>query len=238
MKKIAIFGLFVLLASACSSDSNDSTTGTVTLKASSIISPVALTGKAVSTTILSDFKVNIGKIKFETDESNENHNTNDSIYEDVKLIGPFLLDLLNPDQTLNQLITSVDVPIGKYEEIKLKFEKSIVEGEMFGKTYLIKGKINNKDIMIWSDKELQIGIDFEDQGKDLSVDSNAILLVIKIKLDAIIAKINELDSQNLLLDTNGDGIIEISTTAVDGNQEIGNQIRSLLQNHSHLDDRE
>jgi hypothetical protein len=36
----------------------------------------------------------------------------------------------------SQIITSVNVPNAKYEEVEFKFEKSILAGEMNGKTWL------------------------------------------------------------------------------------------------------
>jgi hypothetical protein len=34
----------------------------------------------------------------------------------------FLIDLLDPNNTLSQIITSVNVPNAKYEEVEFKFE--------------------------------------------------------------------------------------------------------------------
>jgi hypothetical protein len=241
MKKLAILGLFAAMLSACSKNNEASTTnGNVTLKASAISSTgkTSITGKIISTVVLTDFKVNIGQIKFETDVENEKHNTNESEHEDTKLNGPFLLDLLDQDKTLNQVITSVDIPNGKYEEIKFKFQKSLVAGEMSGKTFLIKGTINGKDFKIWSDKEIQIGMDFEDNNKDINVNSNNLSLNIKMQLDAIMAKITEIGNLGTLTDGNDDGVIEISTTAVDGNQKIGDLIKGLIEKECHLDDKD
>jgi hypothetical protein len=42
-------------------------------------------------------------------------------HEDVKLTGPFLIDLLDPNNTLSQ-ITSVNVPNAKYE-VEFNFKK-------------------------------------------------------------------------------------------------------------------
>lgn len=241
MKKIAILGVLVFMANSCSND-NSSTTGTVTLKASSTFSSetgrVSLGNRSMAPAILSDFKVNIGRVKFEIDQESEKHNTKDSIYEDVKLRGPFLLDLLNVDQNLNQVITTLDIPNGQYEKIKFKFERSIQSGEMNGKTYFLKGTVNGKAFEIWSDKELEINMDFNDNKKDFIVESNNISLNIRLRLDALIAKITDLASNSLLLDGNGNGIIEISTTDVDGNQEIGKDIRELIQKEARLFDRD
>lgn len=237
MKKTSILALLVIMISSCTD--NLSTSGNVSLKASA----VSATGKtsttartAASTVVITDFKINIGKVKFELDEEDEMYHT-DSIYDDdVKLVGPFLLDLLDPNKTLSQFITSVNVPNAKYEEIEFKFEKSIQPGEMEGKTFLIKGTINGKNFIIWSGKDAELEMDFDDPTKDFTVNSNDVNLNIKIQLDALMAKLTTLANQNLVQDTDGDGVIEISTDNDDGHHDIGEQIRNLLENEIDLDD--
>jgi hypothetical protein len=62
-----------------------------------------------------------------------------------------------------------------------------------------------------------------DATKDFTVNGNDIALNFKIHLDAIMAKLITLANQNLLVDRDGDGIIEISTGNDDGHQDIGNK---------------
>lgn len=239
MKKISILALVVLAISSCTSDSTSN--GNVTLKASAISTggKTTLTARtaATSTVVITDFKINIGNIKFETDMEDMMYDK-DPMYEDVKLMGPFLLDLLDPNKTLSQVITSVDIPNAKYEEIKFNFQKSVVAGEMFGKTFMIKGTINDKPFMIWSDKDAELEMDFMDSSKDFTVNGNDMSLNIKMQLDAIMIKLTSLANQGLLLDTDGDGVIEISTGIDDGHSLFGNQCKDLLENETHLDDKD
>jgi len=240
MKKFSILALLALAVSSCSN--TPSTNGNVTLKAAAVSSTgtTSLTARMASTpstAIITDFKINVGSIKLETAKDDVMHEK-DSVHEDSKLVGPFLLDLLDPNKPLSQVIASVNVPNAKYEAIKIMFEKSIVAGDMSGKTYLIKGTINGKDFLIWSDKGVELKMHFADPAKDFTVNSNDTSLNIKIQLDAIMAKLTTLANQGLLLDGNGDGVIEISTSNVDGNQVIGEQIRAILENESHLDDKD
>ena len=101
MKKTSILALLVIMMSSCTND--PSTSGNVTLKASSF----SATGKtsttartAASTVVFTEFKINIGKIKFELDEEDDNYNILDPFYDDdVKLVGPFLIDILDPNNT-------------------------------------------------------------------------------------------------------------------------------------------
>lgn len=238
MKKISIF-VFIAIAMSSCADST-STGSNVSIKATAVSS----TGKtsstsriAASTVVITDFKVNIGNIKFEADSEDMMHDK-DPMHEDVKLVGPFLLDLLDPNKPLSQFITSVDIPNAKYEEIKFTFTKSLVDGDMNGKTFLIKGTVNDKPFVIWSAEHIELGVDFMDKTKDFAVNSNNVALNIKIQLDALMAKINYFANQGLLLDTDGDGVIEITTGTDDGHSNLGHQIKELLENETHLDDKD
>lgn len=235
MKKLSILGLLAIMASSCSD--NASTDGNVTLKASAVSTTNMTSARMASTVVITDFKINIGNIKLETDVEDDRYDT-DSLHDDVKLAGPFLLDILDPNKTLSQIITTVNVPNAQYEEIKFKFEKSIQPGEMEGKTFLIKGTIDGKNFVVWSGKDAELEMDFADPTKDFTVNSNDVTLNIKIQLDALIAKLTSLASQNLLHDTDGDGVIEISTDNDDGHHDFGEQIKSLLEQETDLDDKD
>jgi hypothetical protein len=63
-----------------------------------------------------------------------------------------------------------------------------------------------------------------------------IALNFKIHLDAIMAKINTSKSKNLLVDRDGDGIIEISTGNDDGHRHWG--ANKDLENEMDLDDKD
>lgn len=237
MKKLSILGLLAIMASSCSD--NPSRDGNVTLKASAVSTTnmTSATGRIASTVVITDFKINIGNIKLETDAEDDRYET-DPLLDDVKLTGPFLLDILDPNKTLSQIIATVSVPNAKYEEIEFKFEKSIQPGEMEGKTFLIKGTIDGKNFVVWSGKDAELEMDFADPTKDFTVNSSDVTLNIKIQLDALIAKLTSLASQNLLHDTDGDGVIEISTDNDDGHHDFGEQIKDLLENETHLDDKD
>lgn len=241
MKKISILALLIIVVSSCSDNQTDSTSGNVTLKASAVSTTgkTSLTARstAASTVVITDFKINIGSIKLETDEEDVRH-TEDPLHEDVKLTGPFLLDLLDADKTLSQIITSVSIPNAKYEEIKFKFQPSTLAGEMNGRSFMIKGTVGGKNFVVWSGKEVELEMDFNDPAKDFTVNSNDISLNIKIQIDAIMAKITALAGQGLLTDTDGDGVIEITTGTDDGHHDLGELIRDLLENETHLDDKD
>lgn len=238
MKKISIVALLASIMISCSND--PSANGNVSFKASAVSS----TGKtsstartAASTVVISDFKVNIGNIKLETDVEDEMHSTSPE-HEDVKLMGPFLLDLLDTNKVMSQFITSIDAPNAIYEEIKFNFTKSLVAGDMEGKTFLIKGTINDKPFVIWSAEDIELEMDFADPSKDFTVNGNSVALNIKFQIDAIMAKLTSLANQGLLLDIDGDGVIEITTGIDDNHHTLGLQIKELLESETHLDDKE
>ena len=241
MKKISILALLFIATTSCSDNQTDSTSGSVTLKASTVSTTgkTSLTARTAtaSTVVITDFKINIGNIKLETDFEDVRH-TEDPLHEDVKLTGPFLLDLLDGDKTLSQLITSVNIPNAKYEEIKFNFQPSTQVGEMNGKSFMIKGTVDGKNFVVWSAKEVELEMDFSDPAKDFTVNGNNISLNIKIQIDAIMAKITALAGQGLLIDTDGDGVIEISTNNDDNHHDLGELIRDLLENEIHLDDKD
>ena len=237
MRKISILALLVLAISSCAD--NSSSNGSVTLKASAVSdtgTTFSTSRIAASTVVITDFKINIGNVKFETDMSDMMYGK-DPMHGDAKLMGPFLLDILDPNKPMSQLITSVDIPNAKYDGIMLMFQKCIVAGEMFGKTYMIKGTINDKPFIIWSDKDVELGMGFMDPMKRFTVNGNSMSLNVKIQLDAIMSKMTSLANQGLLMDTDGDGIIEISTGIDDGHSSIGGQCRDLLESDTHLDDK-
>lgn len=240
MKNFSILALLVLFASSCSNDS-DTKSGKVTLKASAITSKTksTLTSRtgAISKVIITDFRVNIGNIEFEFDNEDPRFIQNPK-HDDIKLVGPFMLDLFNPNLALTQAIATINVPNAKYEEIEFNFKPSIIPGEMFGKTYLIKGTIDGKPFEVWSTKEAELELDFEDPIKDFIVNSDDQALTIKFKIDSFLSKLTELASQGLLVDTNGDGIIQISTDNDDDNQEFGKIFKDLIENDADLDDRD
>jgi hypothetical protein len=239
MKKTLILAMLVIMTSSCSDNDNaaSSTNGKVTLKVSAVSATgqTSLTGRIASTVVLTDFKINIGSIKLETDEDDDRY-SEDPSHEDIKLAGPFLLDLLDPNNPLSQLIATVDIPNAKYEEIEFKFIKSIVNGDMYGKTFMIRGTIDGKEFVIWSGEDAELEIDFEDASKDFVVNGNGVSLTIQMKIDAIMVKLVSLAKENLLLDTDGDGIIEITTGNDDDHHDIGELFRELLENETHLDD--
>ncbi len=235
MKKISILALIAFAISSCSEDT--STSGSVSIKAAVVskTGKTSSTGRTSSTVVINDFKINLGNIELEIDEDDDRYSS-DPVFEDVKLDGPFLLDLLEPNKPQSQFITSIEVPNAKYEEIKYKFTKSLITGDLLGKTFIIKGTINNKPFVLWSDKDIELELDFKDPSKDFLINDNRVALYIKIQLDALMAELNSLANNGLLVDNDDDGTIEITTGDDDGNSSIGDKLKDLIEKETYLDD--
>jgi hypothetical protein len=238
MKKFSIFALIAFAIISCSDETSSAKGGTVSINASAVSSTGKTSATArskASTVVISDFKINLGNIEFKLDQDDDNYAT-DPVFDDVELKGPFLLDLLDLNKPLNQLIASVDVPNAKYEEIKYKFTRSTVAGDLLGKTFIIKGTINDKPFVLWSDKDVELELDFENPSKDFTVNDDNAKLSIKIQLDSLMAEINLLANQGKLLDKDGDGVIEITTGNDDDNSSIGDKLKDILEKETSLDD--
>lgn len=238
LKKLITGISIILLAAACMESSPESSNVTIKASATSSTGKTSSSGRVAATNVaITDFKINISRVKFELDEEDDRFDDTPE-YEDVKLTGPFLLDLLNPNETLTQIIASVDLPSGTYEEVKFKFEKSIDGGEMSGKTFLIKGTIDDKAFIIWSGEDAELEVDFENADKDVLAGGDGLIVNIKIKIDALLTRITELVKAGLLKDQDGDGIIEITTLDDDGHSSIGKEFKDLLEDECHLDDKD
>jgi hypothetical protein len=105
-------------------------------------------------------------------------------------------------------------------------------------TFLIKGTINDIPFVIWSAENTETELDFSDSTKDFTVNDNILNLNIKIQLDALMEKLTELSNLGQLVDTDGDGIIEITTGADDGHSSLGRILKELLEDETHLDDKD
>ena len=236
-------GLLVIGA-GCSNNSNP-VSSNVTMKMSTVSTTgqtsssgrLASSGRSMATTSLTDFKVNIGKVEFDVDSEDPRFAT-DSVYDDAKLVGPFLIDLLDSAKTLNQVIASVSVPNATYDEVGFNFVNSTEAGVMNGKSLYVAGYIDGKKFVIWSDHEFELKVDFADATKNFSANGASALLNIKVQIDALMAELINLANQNLLADSNGNGVIELTTTDADGNKSLGESLLQLLDSETHLDDKD
>jgi outer membrane murein-binding lipoprotein Lpp len=223
----------------CNKD--EPTVGTVALKIDAASSTGnTINGRVAATSVITDIKINIREIEFEFDKEDA-HFKADSSYDfnkDVKLKGPFLLDVLEQNAFIEQLITTVNVPNAKYEQVEFKLHKSTAAGVMNGKSILITGTIDGKPFIFWHDTDEEFEIDFADANTDLLINANTAQMVINLQLDRLFSTLKGGISLALAKDGDGDGTIEINPGSVDndGNKDLAHAIKNLLEHATDLID--
>ncbi len=225
MKIGAVALSLALTFTACSSDDDAIATadkGTLKIAAKAgYTNPLSRDGDNVS---LTNFLVNFREIELELQ---------DGFYgsdDDIELKGPFEIDLLSGN--LIPLI-NVTIPNGIYEEIEFEFDKSEnPNSELFGKSMKMTGEINGKAFIFWHDFEDEIEIDYEDSGRNLVIDNNTKEVVINFNLAAVIDTVD----LSKATDNDGDGVITISPTDVDGNNDLAKKIKQAIKEQIELMD--
>ncbi len=240
---------FLLIS--CSDDDSDGN-GTLrvsaqaTVEAGSGSSVESVTSRSVNTDVfVSDFRVNIAEFELELDESEYEAEGEIEIesgesefefeweidgyydYEDeFELEGPFELDLLAGE--IDFLI--VDIPNAQFEELEFEFEASTdVNSDLFGKSVLIQGTVNDIPFIFWHDFEEEVEVDFEDDAFDIVIRNNTESITIEFDLSSIFDVVSGIDLSEAM-DGNEDGTVEISPEDPDGNNQLAQQIKEFIKN--------
>ena len=240
--------IFSFLLISCSNDQGD---GSGTLKVSAKASANETTDRQSATSrslntdvFVSTFRVNISEFELELDESEYEAEGEIEVesgesefefeweidgyydYEDeFELEGPFELDLLAGE--IDFLI--VDVPNAQFEELEFKFDRSTdANSDLFGKSVLIEGTVNDIPFIFWHNFEDEVEVDFEEPEFDISIRNNTEGITIDYDLSAIFDVVSGVDLSQAA-DGNEDGTIEISPEDPDGNNALAEQIRELIK---------
>ena len=228
-------------------DKNDPDPNTqLTLVAKSTVpsSSTSSTGGRISSgVVLESFVVNIREIELEFDEpENESETEGEDgamkhVYEDVKLKGPFVVDLLSQEGIgAVQQLASTSVPNAVYEEIEFKLHRNDVSGDpMQGKSVYAKGTINGTPFIFWHDTDEEFEIDFEDAAKNLSLNGQAVSVIINFNLALLFDSVHGIDL-SAAQDGNENGIIEIDPLNTDGNGDLAQAIKNALEDVTDLID--
>ena len=165
--------------------------------------------------------------------SNTNINCNDyngfySSDDEIELMGPFEVDIL----TGNNTITTIDVPANVvFEELEFEFDVNTnPTSDLFGKTILIEGTVNNTEFVFWHNFEVEFEIDYEDTNQNIDISNGFNSIIIEFDLAGLFSTV---DLSNAT-DNNGDGIIEISPNDDDGNNNLADQIKDLIEEYADL----
>ncbi|HHC80799.1 MAG TPA: hypothetical protein ENK46_13010 [Flavobacteriia bacterium] len=242
LQKLAMTLMGSLTVIACS-NGDAPTNGNLSIAAKSTYTKSATLSNAKATNAVvdvTDFLLNLKEFKIEVDqahEAQENESWDDDgrydFEDEQKLQGPFELDLLSGQISF----LSVDLPNSVYEEIKFKFGKSTdSNSQLFDKSILIKGTIDNTPFVFWHDFEDEVEVDFENPQLDIVVQNSADELIINFDLTSMLDAATGVDL-SLAKDMNNDGLIEISPVDNDGNNQLAQQLKQALKSHIDLLDR-
>lgn len=200
-------------------------------------------GRISSGVVLESFVVNIREIELEFDDPETESETEveddsmEHVYEDVKLKGPFVVDLLSQEgiEAVQQL-TSTSVPNAVYEEIEFKLHRNDVSGDtMQGKSVYAKGTINGTPFVFWHNTDEEFEIDFEDAADNLSCNGQAVNVIINFNLALLFDSVNGIDI-SAAQDGNENSIIEIDPLNTDGNENLAQAIKNALEDVTDLID--
>ncbi len=180
----------------------------------------ALTGVAIETVT-----INIEEIEFEFDDDNNN---NGLTYSEIKLKGPFEIDLVKDGQGMVvNLFNDLILPETGYDEIEFEFDKSENPiSELYKKTVLIKGTINGTPFIFFTDEDFEMEIEFENP-VDLS-DVEFAIIMVSFDVQALFDPAQGGIDISAAQDKNGNGIIEIYEDDPDGNEKLAERIVDRL----------
>lgn len=241
---ILMLTLVLILSSSCSNDETDSSIGELNISAKSSFTNLAnksSTAKGmIGDIVIDDFRMNISKFELEIDLEDDNYEEDqnelwddDGFYDyedEIELMGPFELNLMSGQISF----INVTVPVGNYDELEFKFDVSTdSSSDLFGKSVLIQGTIDNTPFIFWHNFDDEVEVDFEDAQFDISVSQNSQGIVIDFDLGQILDSVNGVDL-TLATDGNQDGTIEISPEDSDGNNALAEAIRNKIKEYVNL----
>ncbi len=231
-----LFGALFLAVSitACTKDEEvvSEKKGLVLLNAKATFNKAGRFQEKANSISVTSFLVNLKEIEFEFDDNNDDNDddaTSDFGFDDdVKLIGPFELNLLNNPVS----ITTAELPKGVYEEIEFKLDKNENSSSpMFNKSIEIKGTINGKPFVYWDNEDEEFEVDYEDKNVNISIENNNLNLNLNFDLNKVFSNTNLTSAK----DGDGDGVIEIGPNDQDGNSNIADDIDDKLEEFADLD---
>lgn len=236
----------IFLGTSCSNDNNDVNNpnmATLSIKSNALTNGSTSRAMANTSLDITKFMANIEEIELEFDDdfcedNDDDDGENDfdcSEYngfygsdDEFELQGPFEVDILTGDNT----ITTIDVPENVvFEELEFEFDtNNNPSSDLFGKSILIEGTLDGTPFVFWHDFEVDFEIDYEDSTNDIDINSGFNSVIISFDLAGLF---NQIDLSNAT-DNNDDGTIEISPEDPDGNNELADQIKDLIEDYTDL----
>ena len=232
--------LSVLGFSACG-DGEPSPTGELTLVATANTFSPNTGGKAnlrtASAVTITDFKINIREVEFDFDDKDDDSGI-DSVYKDIKLKGPFELDLIKNGTEVASTIGVAELPNAVYKEVEFKLHKSDAAGsDMYGKSIYIAGTIGNLPFVFWHDTDEEFEIELNET-RGMAIQGEDVKAAITFSLGYLFSEMSAIDF-SAARDTNGNGIIEIDPKGADDNKDIAHDMKEALEDITDaLDDKD
>ncbi len=223
---LAVVAFVGILLSACSGDEIDGNAA-LTFKADLNDISNVLESTDEGGLIINRFVVNIDEIELEGDDGDDDDYKSYK-YSDVKLRGPFVMELVSNGRVNPQLFNGLEIPAGRYEEIEFDIEKNKNKNsEMYGKSVLIEGSIAGTPFVFWHDEDEDFEIEFDDD--EIWIDADSFKeIVLVFRLHKLFNKSKGVSLSNAK-DGNGDGIIEIYPGDPDGNSSLADKIWDLFE---------
>jgi hypothetical protein len=178
--------------------------------------------------VIESFVINIGEIELEFDDDDPMFE-NDSVASDYELEGPFEIDLMKNGDPLSSFVArNVALPQAAYDEIEFKFTESENSlSLMQGKSILVKGTIDGTPFIFWTDEEIEVEIEFENDVflEDAQMAVITVAFDVQALFDPARAGINIAGAT----DGNGNGVIEIYPEDPDGNEDLADMLWDRLE---------
>jgi hypothetical protein len=217
--------LVLLLMASFSSCKKDEETTTIqqTVKFKAVYTPTKATSSNVA---LSSFLINIEEIELDYDDDYDEGN--DSVATDLELKGPFEINLLKDGIALQKTISkSLNLPNGTYDEIEFEIDYSENPNSViYQKSIEIKGSIDGKQFIFWTNEEFEIEKEFEN--KLVINNNNNQTITVAFDLTNLFNKNNGGVDLSEAKDGNNNGIIEIYPGNNDGNNELYDTIEDSI----------
>jgi hypothetical protein len=242
-KSLFMVGALALGLTACGDDAENPNSNVSIIAKASVSGTTSSNsgGRLLSGVVLDEFKINIREIELEyaelETENDAEEEAYENIYEDLKLKGPFEVNLLSESgASLDQMLTSTSIPNGNFKEIEFKLHKNEVSGSpMYGKSVYASGSINGTPFVFWHKTDEEFEIDFEDVNRNIELRGQSLDVVINFNLGLLFDSVNGVDISGAT-DGNGDGVIEISPDDEDGNQELADILKDAIEDATDLID--
>lgn len=247
------FLLSIILLESCSDDLDDAGDGRLRISAMATLtsgdSGKDTASKSLNTNVeLTELRVNLKEFELELDDDSfedelddsmdENFDDDDSWDDDgyldfedeIELEGPFELDLLSGQITF----INTTVPTGRFEEVEFEFGKGKdPQSDLFGKSILIKGNIEDTPFVFWHEFEDEVELDYDDPSLDIIITGGTEGIVINFDFSLLLSSANGLDLSSAS-DGNGDGTIEISPEDPDGNNDLAAALKNRIKDYIDL----